>query len=291
MKLFNIFNSLKKQFPDNSIKDEIEYPLFQRVVLELQSDCNRECYFCCRQSDTSGKRRTPLEKRVFKSMPAEKVTGLLDELESLGYKGYITFHHLSEAFLDNRLIQTAVEAKKRGMRPYVHTNGDVLRSNEELCKMSAELFEYMVVGLYDYENQKEKEDQKKFWKKRLKGTKILFSIADNIYRRTYSPDNEKMKKLEKKTYPAGSCAQPQKYLLIHYNGDVSCCCEDMYGELMLSNIFDRSIKEIWYSEQHKQIINILQGGKRKRYDLCLKCTMAPNSYSQDPMNDTDHYNR
>jgi hypothetical protein len=113
----NIFNSLKKQFFNNSINNEVKYLLFQRVVIELQSDCNRDCYFCCRQSDASGKRRTPEGKRVFKSMPAEKVMGLLDELESLSFKGYITFHHLSEAFLDKRLIQIATEAKKRGMRP------------------------------------------------------------------------------------------------------------------------------------------------------------------------------
>lgn len=222
-------------------------------------------------------------------MPTEKVMNLLDELESLCFKGYITFHHLSEAFLDKRLIQVATEAKKRGMRPYVHTNGDVLRNNEELCKKSAEVFEYVVVGLYDYKNQEEKEDQKEFWNKRLHGTKIMFSTAEKIFRRTYSPDNKIMEKLEKKTFPDGICANPQKYLLIHYNGDVGCCCEDMYGELLKSNIFDKSIEEIWYSEHHKQIIKELQVGNRKKYDLCLKCTMGPNIHSQDPMDDTNHF--
>ena len=286
-----IFNSLKKQFLINSIKNEIKYLLFQRVAIELQSDCNRDCYFCCRQSDTSGKRRTSEGIRVLKSMPTEKVIKLLDELESLSFKGYITFHHLSEAFLDKRLIQFATEAKKRGMRPYIHTNGDVLRNNEELCKKSAEVFDYVVVGLYDYKNQEEKGDQKKFWNKRLHGTKIMFIIAEKTYRRTYSPDNEKMENIEKKTFPTGICANPQKYLLIHYNGDVSCCCEDVYGELLKSNIFDKSIKEIWYSQKHKQIIKALQGGERRKYDLCLKCTMGPNSYSQNPMDETNHFDR
>jgi len=269
---------------------KLNIPLFQRVAIEIQSNCNRDCYFCCRQSDTSGKRRTPEGKKVLKSMPTEKVMQLLDELESLCFRGYITFHHLSEAFLDERLIQIANEAKKRGMRSYVHTNGDVLRNNEELCKKSAKVFEYIVVGLYDYISEEEKEDQKEFWKKRLHGTQIMFSIADKIYRRTYSPDNEKMKKFEKKTFPAGFCASPQIYLLIHYNGDVSCCCEDMYGELLKSNVFNKSIKEIWYSEEHKQIIKALRSGERK-YDLCLKCSMSPNSYLPNPMDGTNHFDR
>jgi MoaA/NifB/PqqE/SkfB family radical SAM enzyme len=155
-----IYNSLKKPFFINSVNNEIKNLLFQRVVIELQSNCNRDCYFCCRQSDTSGKRRTSAGNKVSKSMPTEIVMKLLDELESLSFKGYITFHHLSEAFLDERLIQIATDARTRGMRPYVHTNGDVLRNDEELCKKSAEVFEYVVVGLYDYKNQEEKEDQK-----------------------------------------------------------------------------------------------------------------------------------
>jgi len=207
------------------------------------------------------------------------------------FSAHQTLNCPDRGFLDKRLIQFATEAKKRGMRPYIHTNGDVLRNNEELCKKSAEVFDYVVVGLYDYKNHEEKEDQKKFWNKRLHGTKIMFSIAEKTYRRTYSPDNEKMENIEKKTFPTGICANPQKYLLIHYNGDVSCCCGDMYGELLKSNIFDKSIKEIWYSQKHKQIIKALQGGERRKYDLCLKCTMCPNSYSQNPMDETNHFDR
>ena len=74
-----------------------------------------------------GKRKFSDGKSVRGSMPTEKVMILFDELESLGLKEYITFHHLSEAFLDKRLIEIAKEAKHRGMRPYVHTNGDVLK--------------------------------------------------------------------------------------------------------------------------------------------------------------------
>ena len=54
-------------------------PLFQRVVLELQSHCNRDCYFCCRESDTAGKRKTADGSAVRASLPTEKVLGLLDE--------------------------------------------------------------------------------------------------------------------------------------------------------------------------------------------------------------------
>lgn len=214
---------------------------------------------------------------------------LFDELESLGFDGYITFHHLSEAFLDKRLIQIAKEARHRGMKPYVHTNGDVLRNNEQLCKHASDVFEYIVIGLYDYTTEAEKDSEKEFWRKRLSGTQVMFSLAENVYVRTHSPVNARMKVITGQTYPTAVCAEPQKYLMIHYNGDVACCCEDMYGELMRFNIFETSIKEIWYSERHAQIVDALLVGNRRKYDLCAKCTMGPSRYVRDPMHGTRHY--
>src|SRR5262245_60749233 len=49
-------------------------PLFRRVVIELQSNCNRECYFCCRESDNSGKRKAASGKSVIQFMPSERIT-------------------------------------------------------------------------------------------------------------------------------------------------------------------------------------------------------------------------
>ena len=264
-------------------------PLFQRVVIELQSHCNRDCHFCCRESDTLGKRKTADGESVRQSMPSDKVMTLFDELESLGFKGYITFHQLSEAFLDRRLIVMAREAKRRGMRPYVHTNGDVLKDDERLSKETADVFEYVVVGLYDYTTEEEKNSQKEFWKMRLLGTRVMFSLVEDVYVRTHSADNSQMSALTRQTYPNAVCTEPQKYLLIHYNGDVCCCCEDMYGELLRFNIFETSIKDIWFSQRHAQVINTLLMGQRKRFDLCAKCTMGSNLYSQDPMQATRHY--
>src|SRR5262249_18707440 len=90
-------------------------PLFQRVLVELQSHCNRSCYFCCRESDIRGKRKFADGTSVQQAMPTEKVMSLLDELQALGFTGYITFHQLSEAFLDKRLMEVARAARARGM--------------------------------------------------------------------------------------------------------------------------------------------------------------------------------
>jgi MoaA/NifB/PqqE/SkfB family radical SAM enzyme len=259
-------------------------------VVELQSHCNRNCFFCCRESDTHGKRKNADGSSVKTAMPTDKVLSLFDELESLDFTGYITFHQLSEAFLDRRLLDFARQARQRGMKPYVHTNGDVLKASETLCRETAEIFEYVVVGLYDYTTAAERDAEKAFWNERLRGTQVLFSLVENVYSRTHSASNEQMCTVVRHTYPNAVCAQPLKYLLIHYNGDVACCCEDMYGELLKFNVFETSIREAWYSERHARVIEALDRGERRRFDLCNKCTMGPSYYARDPMQVTKHLN-
>lgn len=258
-------------------------PLFQRVVLELQSHCNRDCFFCSRESDTSGKRKHADGTSVQRSMPTEKVSAILDELEALGFIGFITFHHLSEAFLDKRLLDVARDAKRRGMRPYVHTNGDVLRNSPQLCRAAAEVFEYIVVGLYDYQCEAEKLAEQAFWRERLQGTSVGFSLVENVYHRTHTPGGERMDTIVRHTHPTAVCAEPLSFLLIHYNGDVGCCCEDMLGELLRVNVFEHGIREIWYSDRHIAVIDDLQRGERDKYDLCSRCTKGANRYRPDPL--------
>ena len=99
-----------------------------------------------------------------------------------------------------------------------------------------------------------------------------------------------MSAIDSRTYPDAVCAEPQKYLLIHYNGDIAPCCEDMHGELLRMNIFETGIKEAWYSLRHASLIKTLQAGDRKEFALCTKCT-KPSYYSSDPMHVTDHLDR
>ncbi len=185
----------------------------------------------------------------------------------------------------------AREAKRRGMRPYVHTHGDVLKNDEALCREAAEVFEYIVVGLYDYTTEEERDAEKAFWKRRLQGTEVLFSLVEKAYVRTHSSDNDKMRRLKWRSNPTGLCAQPRSYLLIHYDGDACCCCEDMYGELLEHNVFAMSFREIWYSERYLEVIRTLRVGDRNGFGLCAKCTMAPNRYEADPKRGIRHYDR
>ncbi|MBX3012264.1 MAG: SPASM domain-containing protein [Caldilineaceae bacterium] len=209
-----------------------------------------------------------------RSMPTEQALSILDQAQAMGFRGLVSFHEVSEPFLDPRIIEMAWAVKKRGMRPYEHTNGDVLRRNADLAKAAAEVFEYMVIGLYDYENAAELEAEKRFWRERLKGTKVSFRLVGKVVPRLFTPFDERMS-IEKKSYPHGVCTQPVMRLIVHYDGEVALCCQDMIDDFGLGNAFETPIREIWYSEKHIQIIKDLEKGLRTNYALCTKCAEPP----------------
>jgi radical SAM protein with 4Fe4S-binding SPASM domain len=208
-------------------------------------------------------------------MPYENIADIITQAWLLGFKGYIAFHHMSEAFLDDRIILSAMFAEKYGMRPYAHSNGDRLRKDKSLCKKAAEVFEYIVIGLYDYKTGKEKREEEKFWKERLKGTTVKFSYVGNVYPRAHTRSSERMKK-KKVVYPSAICSRPFKRLLVHYDGGVALCCEDMEEDFDLGNAFETPIKDLWFSEKHIQIVKDLNEGFRYKYPLCVTCPIKGN---------------
>ena len=109
-------------------------PLFERLEIESQSYCNRACWFCARTYDRSGDYLSETGKPVLDQMPTDKILDLLDQAQAMGFFGQVGFYFYSEPLLDKRNPMLAREAKKRGMKPRLHTNGDVLNRNDSLCR-------------------------------------------------------------------------------------------------------------------------------------------------------------
>jgi MoaA/NifB/PqqE/SkfB family radical SAM enzyme len=93
-------------------------------------------------------------------MHTEKIFDLLDQAQAMGYQGRVAFHHYSEPLLDERNITLAREARKRGMKPDLHTNGDILKTDDDLCRQVEGVYDFVVVGLYDYRTNDELEKTK-----------------------------------------------------------------------------------------------------------------------------------
>jgi radical SAM protein with 4Fe4S-binding SPASM domain len=263
------------------IKNRI--PLFERLIIESQSNCNRSCWFCPRTYDQSGKYLDHQGTSVLKQMPTKKILDILDQARDLEFRGRVGFHHFSEPLLDKRNPMLAREAKSRGMIPYLHTNGDVLKHDDKLCEEIREIYEIIVVGVYDYRSNDELEGSKAYWKTRLAGTNLRFSTigisgsrsADSMgVPKALVPTDSRMS-IPDLTYGNAPCHRPLIRMIIQYDGDMCNCCEDTYGSFQIGNVYKSSIEELWFSEQHVKTIEDLVGGERGRHQLCRNCPMSP----------------
>src|SRR5688500_5799223 len=75
-------------------------PLFERLQIESQSNCNRSCWFCPRTYDESGKYLDRTGRSVMNQMSTETILDLLDQAQAMGFRERVTFFHYSEPLLD-----------------------------------------------------------------------------------------------------------------------------------------------------------------------------------------------
>ena len=264
-------------------------PLFERLVLESHSYCNRACWFCPRTYDRSGKYLDAAREPVVARMPTEKVLSLMDEAVALGFQGPVGFHHYSEPLLDDRHLTFAREARARGLQPDLHTNGDVLLDDAPLCDEVTQAFDAVVVGLYDYRTDDELAEAQRFWSRRLAGTHLSFSpIGPQGTRSGHSvgapratvPTNPRTS-IPDLTYPNAPCHRPLLRMIIQYDGEMCQCCDDTMGAFGLGSVYEHSLEALWYSDRHVSTVAALVDGQRADYGLCRVCPMPPTAPRPD----------
>ncbi len=67
------------------------------------------------------------------------------------------------------------------------------------------------------------------------------------------------------------CSGPFKYKFIAYNGDVTVCCLDTEKELVIGNINENSLDEIWDNEKAHKIRLAHITGNLEEYPVCARC--------------------
>jgi radical SAM protein with 4Fe4S-binding SPASM domain len=77
------------------------------------------------------------------------------------------------------------------------------------------------------------------------------------------------------------CTEVMTKLSINYNGDITPCCKDFNGELVVGNIKDISLHEAWRSPKLSKLREIL-GEAREHFqiNLCKNCYPVSNKFDQ-----------
>ncbi len=250
------------------------FPMWRSAELEIQSNCNMDCFFCPRFKDRSGIRKDPAGRNVIEQMPDKKFYSLINQLAQLDYRGVLKKHRLSEPFLDKRYeMFTLYVREKSGMSQWEDTNGAVLAQNPELCQRLDGLVDGLTIGLYDIYTAGELNREIEVWKSRFRKTRVCFSVPQwNCTIRARASDSVD-RSLAHPVYHDFPCPQPYHFLMIRYDGVCGMCCGDDYGEFKLGNAFETPIRDLYWSPERMAIARTLSrpGGRKKVGSPCASC--------------------
>jgi radical SAM protein with 4Fe4S-binding SPASM domain len=70
------------------------------------------------------------------------------------------------------------------------------------------------------------------------------------------------------------CHLPFYQMTVLFNGDVIICCHDWNRAIVVGNVKDSSLKEIWNSERMNDIRRAMLGKKYREIDSCKDCSIT-----------------
>ena len=245
-------------------------PLFTKVILEVNSDCNRKCSFCNRHGDSKNRFFDENGKLVSKFMSLKHTENIRQQLVDMKWNGDVFFGHMSEPTMDPRIVNIVASFAQHDWPITFHTNGDFLRKDALLSHELSRFVDRFVVGIYDVEGKSKQEiaQQQQWWRNRLSPANVIFSVATTRFERRFSLDENK------RSYPLYGCTAQTGNLVIYYDGEMALCCEDINCEFDLGNVFETSIEDIWQSPKHIHLVEKLKE-KRLHHPICAMCPIVP----------------
>ena len=181
----------------------------------------------------------------------------------MGYNGRLCLSFFNEPLLDKRIPEFADYSRRKGLKPYLVTNGDFL-SKDVASQLDGSLYR-IVVSIYGPDPNNT----------RKKNISSMFSKTPIKYKGDHSVSHfmkiEDYKKCVERTSSCG-CQEPSQKMIIKYNGDSAMCCEDVANNFDIGNIFNRSLSDIWFDKNRQYISNRLKKrGGRMLFKYCRSC--------------------
>ena len=260
-------------------------PIFSWIEFSLSGLCNRVCEFCPR----SNPKEFP---NLNKHMSIESYTSVIEDLKSINYKGGMIYSGFSEPILYKYLFEAITVTRNLlpNNRIEIVTNGDNLKLDKLLKLFDCGLTQ-ISVSLYDGPHQIEG----------FKKLKSQANLTDEQFDLRYRWEKEEnyginltnragaihMPELNVKRLNHGikkKCFYPFYQVMVDYDGAVLLCNHDWYKKLILGNINQSSILEIWDSQIYKKTRKNLS--KAMRVDSpCKECdangTMMGGEYVKE----------
>lgn len=136
-------------------------------------------------------------------------------------------------------------------------------------------FDLRVSMVVTKQNLDEIESARKFWKKHR--VRLVTSALENRGGNIAAAGEMNVGEMTLRS----DCIRPSREMCILYNGDCVLCCVDWHRTVVLGNVQEQSIREIWNNEPYQTIRRGLKEGDASCLpDICVNCTESacPDSH-------------
>jgi radical SAM protein with 4Fe4S-binding SPASM domain len=223
--------------------------MFNVVLIETQSSCNRACLHC-----KHGQGAAPVER-----MHGDVINEIAWQLRKLEYQGRISPFGINEPLLDPRIRGVVQQFRSACPKAFISlvTNGDRLT-----IALRDRLFDSGLdgLGISIYEDAVWDRAQQ-FIHPKVALLDMRGAAFEN--RAGFLPGFEPR--------PDLPCLRPSNMLVIRPSGDVVLCCSDMSGEVVMGNVMEQSLMEIWQCEAFERYREQLKSD-RHGLKLCEGCS-------------------
>ncbi len=250
---------------NNSRAPADENELFDKVFIETVAYCNNDCAFCPASVGLGAKNPKNL-------MPESLYLKILNELASISFTGSIAFHCNNEPLLDARLsswIRIARGLLKSNFF-YLYTNGILINVNLANGLFASGL-NRIIINNYNDQHKLNPSIRKLLDNSAvLRGEIIINYRAKTDYfgnRAGQSPNAGAFLKKPLKIH----CLRPSTEIVVGYDGTVPLCCADGLWKVIMGNVKDSSLKDVWFSDFFKSVRQSLVKGYRSCSEICKVC--------------------
>tara|TARA_B110000977_G_scaffold109865_1_gene142927 strand:- start:2546 stop:3430 length:885 start_codon:yes stop_codon:yes gene_type:complete len=246
-------------------------PLPTEIEISESGTCNRTCSFCPRSAPNF------IDKKEFISNELHQK--LCTELQKLNYKGTIRYSGFVEPLLDKNIYNLINMVRNYLPESNIEmvTNGDPLN-----LKRLNQLFENGLnkILISAYDGKKESDELENLCKS-AKLSKDQYIVRHRYYseekdfgitlsNRSGTMANAEFKIEALKEPLKKSCYIPSYTFFLDYQGDVLMCPHDWGKKIILGNLKNEKLIDIWFSKKFMSIRKMLNKSNRN-FDPCNVC--------------------
>jgi MoaA/NifB/PqqE/SkfB family radical SAM enzyme len=272
------------------------YPHLTAIDIETYNVCNLRCTMCPYPDMT--REKVLMSMDLFKKIINDATTNNIRQL---------CLNFYNEPLLDPLLFERIKYAKSKGLRVMFNSNGCLLTGEKISALLDSgldsisfsfdgakkETYEKLRVGanfektvnnimelikernrrglrkpsvtmyfVAQKHNYQEISKFKSFWKKFA--DRVSIGLVDTRRMEGLLPEEFELKKL-RRIYP---CREIFQHMLIMSNGKVALCCVDYDGSIVLGDLNQQTINELWNSNKINKIRELHLSGQGDKIKLC-----------------------